>query len=230
MTRVARPFRSWSIAPEGSRRRGRGAGDLEHVPAIVEAAGEYRGGERFEARLARLPGVERHQALGSVEQQRWRVAAAPDRERDLRAHPLQPGAPELVQRGELRGRDQRLRRFGRTCLQLGLCRGERSRPPACGIGGQLGRSLQESSRGCDAAATLRPVGGALQPGGDALVETDRRVGSMPSSPIGIHLAVRRLGQRAMNLPAGGLSNGPIDRRAHEWMPESHAGVNLDQPC
>ena len=124
---------------------------------------------------------------------RRRVAAAPEGERDLRAQPLHPRALELVERGEFRGREQRVRRFRRARVQLGLGCGERSRTPACGIGSQLGRSLQERGHGRDAAATLRPVGRALQVASDRLVEAGRRVGTMPCSAIGIGLGIGRLG-------------------------------------
>jgi hypothetical protein len=113
--------------------------------------------------------------------------------RDLRVQPLGPRALEFIERGEFRGRHQRLRRFRRAGLQLRLGGGERSSSPARGIGSQLGRSLQERGHGRNAAAAPGPVGRVFQLSGHRLVETGRRVGTMPGSPIGIGLRIGCLG-------------------------------------
>jgi hypothetical protein len=114
-------------------------------------------------------------------------------------------------------------------VQLGLGCRERSRTPVSGIRSQLGRSREERGHGRDAAATLRPVGRALQLAGDSLVQAGRRVSAMPCSTIGILLRIRRLGQRAMCLPPVRRRRRPIDRRAHQRMsrreevPEARGG-------
>ena len=65
---------------------------------------------------------------------------------------------ELVERPELGGGQQRVCHFGRAGLKLGLGGGERPRCATCGLGGQLGSSLQESGSRRDAATALRPTG------------------------------------------------------------------------
>ncbi len=227
MTRVARPSRRRSCGA-GGRDAGGGAGYLLHVPGVAEAAGEDRGGERFEARLARQRGVERDQALGGVEQQ-WRcVAAAPAGERELRAQPLHPRALELVERGELRAREQRVGRFRSARLQLRLRGGERTHSSTRGIGSQLGRPLQEGGGRRNAAAALRPAGRALQLIRHPLVGPGRRLGTVPGASIGIGLLIGRLGQRSMHLLAVARVGGPVGRRADQWMPEPHPDTEFDQ--
>ena len=76
---------------------------------------------------------------------------------------------------------------------------------------------------------LRPVGRALQLASHRFVQAGRRLGAMPCSAIGIRLRICRLGQRAMCLPPVGRRRRPIDRRAHQRMPEPHARADLDQP-
>jgi hypothetical protein len=87
---------------------------------------------------------------------------------------------------------------------------------------QLSRSLQEPGRGRDAASAPGPVGRALERAGYGLVETRRRLRAMPCSPIGVRPRIRRFGQRAVHLLAILRGCRPVDRRAHERMPEPHA--------
>ena len=184
---------------------------------------------RLEVRVAREPGIERHEALRGVEQQRRRVAAAREGERDLGAEALRAGTVQRVQRGELGGREQRLGFLRCPRFQLGLRRGHRSRTASGGVRGQLGRSLQECRGGRDPAPRLGPVGGALELGRHALVEARRRVRSMPRSPIGIRLGIGRRSQRAMRLLSFVQRRRPVHRRAYEGMPEPHPRTQLDQP-
>ena len=88
--------RSWRL----SSRRGTpsGRGHLTRADAAIEAAGEDRGSERFQVRLARRSAVEWLEPLGCIEQQRRSVAAAPEREHDLGAQASEPRALKLVQR------------------------------------------------------------------------------------------------------------------------------------
>ena len=187
--------------PRRSRRRRCGPGGLGRLPhpdGAAEPAGEHRRSERFEIRLARQRGIERLEAFGGLEQQRWGVAAAPAGERDLCAQPLQPRALKLVERAHLRGGEQLGRRIRRGSLELGLSGGERSRSPAGGVGSELGRPLQERGRGRDAAAALCAVGRALELVGHRLVGPRGSVGAMPRPAIGIDLRIGRLGQRTMH--------------------------------
>src|SRR5207237_886022 len=82
------------IAPRGRRGAGRSG-------AVVEAAGEDRGGQRFRVHLARRGDVEWLKPFGCVEQQRRTVAAPPERERQLSAEAGELKALEIAQRARL---------------------------------------------------------------------------------------------------------------------------------
>ena len=198
--------RSWRLSSRRSTPSGRG--HLSRADAAIEAAGEDRGSERFQVRLARRSTVEWLELLGCIEQQRRSVAAAPEREHDLGAQASEPGALEVVQRAPLRVRQKLLRGLRRSGLELRLSRGERAATTTGRIRGQLCRSLEERGRGGDAAASLRAPGRALQFVGDGLVETRSRVRAMPCAPIGIDFGIGRLGQSAMHLPGGRVRAPP----------------------
>ena len=219
--------RSWRL----SSRRGApsGRGHLTRADAAIEAAGEDRGSERFQVRLARQSGVEWLELLGCIEKQGRSVAAAPEREHDLGAQASEPRALKLVQRAPLRSRQELLRGLRRTGLELRLRCGERPATASGRIRGQLGCSLEERGRCGDAAARLRAPGRALQLVGQGLVETRSRVRAMPRAPIGIGLGIGRLGEREVHLTA--VRNGCrlVDRRAHQRVTEPHKGTEVDQP-
>ena len=110
-----------------ARRRSTGSlGHLPHSASAAEPAGEDRRSERFEVRLAREPGIESLEPFGRIEQQRRRVAPAPPGKHDLGAQPGQSRALQLVQRADLRGREELVRRVGGAGLELGLRGGERA--------------------------------------------------------------------------------------------------------
>jgi len=105
-------------------------------------------------------------------------------ERDLRPQPLQSDAFELVERSKLGGRQQLERRVGCRSIELGL-RGSQRPPPR-----SAGSGVNSTARARNAAAAapptrLRPVGRALQLAGHRLVNSHRRVRTMPPPTIGI---------------------------------------------
>ena len=156
------------------RRHGRGSGrlgHLQHTGVGIDAPGVHSRSEGLEVCLTRRRGIERFEPSGRIDKEARTVAAAIEHERDLRAQPLQPRALKLVERGELRGREQLLRGLAAPRLQLGLRGGERARSSSCRVRGQLGRSLQERGRGRNAAPALGAVGRALELGRYRLVET-----------------------------------------------------------
>src|SRR5439155_14516318 len=148
----------------------RAADNAEHVLAVAELPGEDACRERLEARLPRQVGVKRDEPYGRVEQQ-WRsVAASAQRERDLRAQPLEPRPLDLVEPRQLCRRQQRFRRLWCPRVQLPVRRREGSCPSPDRIRRQLRRSLQERRRRRDAATPLRTTSRALQLAGHLLVE------------------------------------------------------------
>jgi hypothetical protein len=84
-------------------------GHLRRADVAVEAAREDRGSDRFEVNLARRSAVERLEPVRCLEQQRRSVAAASEREHDLRAQTGEPRALKLVQRTPLRNRQKLVR-------------------------------------------------------------------------------------------------------------------------
>ena len=88
--------------------------------------------------------------------------------------------------------------------------------------------LQERGRCGDAAAALRPAGGALELGRDVLVGPGRRLRAMPGTAIGIDVGVGGLRQRLVHAAAVLRRRGPVDGRAHQRMPKPHAGAELEQ--
>jgi hypothetical protein len=206
-----------------------GLGHLYHSDGAALTASEDRGAERLQVRFTRRRRVERLEPSGGVEEQGRGIAAALSGERDLSPKALEARVLERVERRELGRREQRVRDLGCARVELGLGCGDRSRSPSSGVGSQLGRSFQERGRGRNASATLRPVGRAFQLTSHRLVETARRVGTMPCSTVGIRVRICFLGQRVMYLLPFGQHSCPIDRRTDEGMSETHARADLDQP-
>jgi hypothetical protein len=89
--------------------RWRGASRLGHpshcVPA--EAAGEDRRSQCFEVRVTRQSVVESFDPSGGIEQQRRSVTSSSSRKHDLSAQSRQPRVLKLVQRTDLRSREER---------------------------------------------------------------------------------------------------------------------------
>ncbi len=205
-----------------------GRGYLARPDAAIEAAGEDRGSERLEVRLARRSTVKWLELLGCIEQQ-WRsVAAASEREHDLGAEASEPGALELVERARSAAARSSCAASGAPRLELRLRRGKRAPTTLGRIRGQLCRSREERGRRGDAAASLRAPGRALQLVGDGLVETRSRVRAMPCAPIGLGFGIGRLGQSAVHLLAVEDGRRLVDRRAHQRVTEPHMGTEIDQ--
>ena len=165
---------------------------------VAEATGEHRCRDCLEMRFASHRGVERFEAAGGIEQHRRSVAAALAGERDLRAQPLQPRALKLVERSKLGCRQQLERRVRCRSIKLRL-RGSQ-RPPAlfrAGSGVSSDRARQERRSRSRAPTGPRPVGRALQLAGHRLVNTNRRVSTMPRPTIGIGVRIGRPRQRPM---------------------------------
>ena len=78
-----------------------GCGDVARSGAVVEAAGEDRGGECFRVHLARRGDVEWLEPFGCVEQQRRTVGASPEREHEFGAEAGELCALEVAQRARL---------------------------------------------------------------------------------------------------------------------------------
>ena len=231
MNLVARPSRSRSSARGGCscRRRGlSGLGGLADARPVAEATGEHRRRDRLEMRLASHRRVERLEAPGGIEQQGRSVAAARAGERDLRAQPLQPRALKLVERSELGGGQQVERRVRRRRVELRLRGGQGAPAPIRRIGCQLRRARQERRSRGGAPTGPGPVGRALQLGGHRLVNTHRRVSTMPRPAIGIGIRIGRLRQRPMRISPLGRGRRPVHRGSHQRMPEADTGSDLDE--
>ena len=178
--------------------------------------------------LASQRGVEWFEAPGGIEQQGRGVAAARAGEGDLRAQPFQPGALKLVERCKLGGREQLECRVGRRGIELRLRGGERPPSPLRRIGGQLGRAGQKGGGRRHASTGLRAVGRALQLAGHPLVDTHRRVGTMPRPTIGIGIGIGRLRQRPMRSTPLRQGRRPVYRGSHKRTAEADTRSDLDQ--
>ena len=135
-----------------SQRRGSGCfGHLQHTGVGIDSPGVHGRSERLEVCLTCQRGIEWFEPSGRIDKKMRTIATAIEHERDLGVQPLQPRALKLVERGELRSREQLLGGLATPRLQLGLRGSERALSPSCRVRGQRGRSLQERSRGHDTA-------------------------------------------------------------------------------
>ena len=205
-----------------------GLGGLTDARLVAEATGEHRRRDRLEMGLASHRGIERFEAPGGMEQQGRSVAAAGAGERDLRAQPLQPGALELVERSKLGGRQQLERRVLCRNIELRLRRSQGPPAPLRRIGCQLRRPCQERRSRRRAPTGPRPVGRALQLAGHRLVNTHRRVSTMPRPSIGVGIRDGRLRQRPVRSSPLGRRRRPIHSGSDQWVAEAHTGADLDQ--
>ena len=101
-------------------------------------------------------------------------------------------------------------------------------PPAR-VRSQLSRPCQERGRRRDAAPASCACGQLLQLTGYDLIGPNRRVGSVPRSPIWIDVLISRLGERAMHLLSVLHARRAIRHGAHQRMTETHQCAELDQP-
>ena len=178
--------------------------------------------------LARHRRVERIEAAGGIEQQRRSIAAARAGEHDLRAQPLQPRALKLLQRAQLRHRQELERGVRGRRLELGLRSGQRPSTARGRIRGQLCRSLEKGGRRRDAATGRRPPRRTLELRGDVLIRSVRRVRAMPRPAVGVAIRVGHIGQRPMDLLPFRRGRRTVGRRADERVPEPDARIDLEQ--
>ena len=124
----------------------------------AEASGEDRRAERFEVGLACKSVVEGFEALRRIEEQRRGVASPIAGKDDLGPQPRELGLQKVVERADLRRRDQRIGGVVGGRLELGLCRRESSCGPRARVSGQLDRPLQERRRGGDTTTAPGALG------------------------------------------------------------------------
>ena len=135
----------------------------------------------------------------------------------------------IAERPALGHGQQIQRRVEGARLHLGRRGRQRPLRPQVGFQRQHRRPLEKRGRSSQPAARLRPVGRALQLGGDVLIGSLGRLGSVPCTPIGIALRVRHLRQglvHRLSFPNGGR---PVHRRTRQRMAESHPEAELGQP-
>jgi hypothetical protein len=212
------------------RRRGRTsrARRLGRFHYIAEPAAEDGGIERLQVRLPRQRVAQVLESVGRVEEQGSGIAAAPASEDDLGPQPREVGALKVVQRADLRGREQVVRGVRLAGPELGAGGGQRSPGAPYRIGRQLGSPLQKGSGGGQTTACPGPVGGTLQFGGHHLVEPYGGVGAVPGSPIRIHRGIGGFGQGTVHAAPVRLRGVPVDDGTDQRMPEPHSGTDVDQ--
>ena len=180
--RLAPAVRRSAAASATSSTPGTAGGDRRRWPRRARR-GTSRGPARRPAASRRLRGLE--------EQRRGVASRAGGRTRSAPRSSVELGTLEFVQRAESRPPPAaRARRRARRPANLACAAASARCARRRRVGGQLGRPLQERGRRRDAAARLRPLGRALQLGGDRLVGSGRRVGQVPRAPVGIDVRDR----------------------------------------
>ena len=150
-------------------------------------------------------------------------------EGDLSPQQISAGAPELVQRSDIRGGQETASHTERPGPEAGLGRDQRPGGPPGGITGQRHRALQERGGGGKAPAGARPARRKFELARYLLVRTGRRGRQMPRATIRIDLAIRRFRQRQVSRPTLGHTGGPIDGGACQGMREGHPLTDCQQP-
>ncbi len=216
--------------PRRLRWCGRGPGCVGHRTHAAGSAVASNDGriERVEVGLPGQRRVQRGEALGGVQQHPRPLAASCPVERDPSTQQLQAGLRHGVQRPG-RGDRQQLQGLGRTGLVLGVRGFQGPFRPDGRPGGQLGRALQKRRRGGQPAAGAGPAGRTLQLRGGVLISAHHRLRAVPGTPVRIDLLVGDGGQRAVRPAPVGRCGRPVDRRAHQRVPEPHTEVELQQP-
>jgi hypothetical protein len=131
---------------------------LPHADPAVERPREHRRQQRVQVGLARQVRVEVFELLRSAQQQGRSLPAAVQREGDLRALQVHPGALQLVQWTRLRQRQQSEGLVGCAGQICGLRCGERTLRAVLRIDAQLERTSQEGSGRGQPAARLGAPG------------------------------------------------------------------------
>jgi hypothetical protein len=150
-------------------------------------------------------------------------------ERELGPQQVDPSALELVERCGLRCGQELLGVAERARLQAGLRRGQRAIgvPPA--IPRQRDGAPEERRRGGEAAARLRPHGGAFELDGHPLVRPGRGRREMPGAAVGIAAGFRHLRQGAMDVAPRLRRRGPVRGGPRQRMAEPHPLADHQQP-
>ena len=187
------------------------------APGLLEVSGPDRRAERLEVRRARELGIERLQAPGRAAEQPRGVADAALVERDVAAQVLGLRRLQLGHRPGLGRGHEVLGVLERAGVALGV----RGREQPAHALGRLGRerrgALEEGGGRGDAAARLRPRGGALELLGHRLVGTGGRLGAVPCAPVGMGRR-RRWPRRAPR-----AAHGARRRRPSDTPPSARAG-------
>ena len=191
-----------STAAAAAPRCGSGASRLRPTGAGLEAPGVHHRSEGLEVVSRASAGSSASSRLAPATRQGAERRCRAEDECELAAQQVQPGVLELVQRGELRKRDELQRASGRP--PLGHAGGEGTRSSSCRIGGQFRRSLEERGRrGVAAAALARSA------------ERSSSSATVPSRPFrGVARDARRGDPDRPRGPSPGPARGvPPDARA-----------------
>ena len=88
---------------------------------------------------------------------------------------------------------------------------------------------QKGGRGGPPATRLRARGRTLECVGHRRIRAVERLSKVPDLAVRGLVALERLRERAVSCAALGLRGPRVDRRPHEWMPETHRRRERDQP-
>ena len=149
-------------------------------------------------------------------------------ESDLRAQQFDSGAIELVERADLRRREQTERVVECACPEFRLSRDQRALRTAYGSGCQRRSAFEERGSSSEAATRLRPRRRALELAGHLLVGRGRRLRTVPRAAIRVDLRIGCVRQRAVSLAPLVRLGRAVHRRAHERMTEHHCTVQRQQ--
>nr|BFF16549.1 hypothetical protein GCM10025730_00700 [Promicromonospora thailandica] len=213
----------------GRRRASSGGGVLEIV-RVAEPAPVHGRRHRFEVGLPRRRRIEALQLPSGVQEQRQRSAGTLADEREVRAHPRDMGALEVVEMPGARQLEERPGGVRGAGTELLLGGGERASDTVAAGMSQLGRALEERGRRRRPAAPARSVGGTFELVRDGVVELVRGLRQMPRAAVRVRVRLGRRAQRLMGRAAVRGARGAVDGGAHERMTEADARADLDEAC
>ena len=101
--------------------------------------------------------------------------------------------------------------------------------PVDGIGSQMRRTRQKCGSRRDAATRPRPLGPAGELVRNRFVGIGGRLRAMPGPKLHVVSRIGRVGERLMHASPIGQRGSPVDRRAHQRVPEVHPGADRHQP-
>jgi hypothetical protein len=111
-------------------------------------------------------------------------------------------------------------------LENHLRRRQRARSLDGGVRGQTCRPLEQRRSCWETTPTLRASCSAFQLGGHGFFRFGSREGTVPGATLSGELGITHLGERVVDTPSFIEGRGSINRRAHQGMVESNAGVNV----